>query len=122
MAGSKLRCKTHVNASTILEVVISMVIILVVFGMAMMMYTNVMRSSLSVKKIKARALLHEVLAKAEQNKENTSQTFTIDDFKIEQKIGPYEGNTTLTEVDLAAYDANLDTIAKLQKIIINKNE
>jgi len=122
MAGDKLKYKGQLHASTILEVIISMVIILFVFTIAMMIFTNVSRSSLSVKKIKAQALLHEVLSKAEQNKENSTQTFTIDEFRVEQEIKTYENNVGLIEIHLAAYDANQDTVAKLKKIIINKNE
>ena len=119
MAGGELKFTAKVEASTILEVVISMVVILAVFTMAMMIYTNVMRSSLSVKKIKAQALLHAAMAKAEHNKNN--QIFTADDFKIEQKIGPYDNEPALTEIDLTAFDLNLDTIAKLKKVIINES-
>ena|ERR1700743_784691 len=122
MAGGKLKNTTKVEASTILEVVISMVVILAVFTIAMMIYSNVMRSSLSVKKIKAQALLHETMAKAEQNEENSSQIFTVDDFKIEQKTETYDNNPALTEIDLVAIDANQDTVARLQKVIINKND
>ena len=122
MAGGKLKYTTKVEASTILEVVISMVVILAVFTIAMMIYSNVMRSSLSVKKIKAQALLHETMAKAEQNEENSSQIFTVDDFKIEQKTETYDNNPALTEIDLVAFDANQDTVARLQKVIINKND
>jgi Tfp pilus assembly protein PilE len=120
MAGDKL--KYRVEASTILEVIISMVVILVVFTIAMMISTNVVRSSLSVKKIKAQALLQETLARAEQNKENNSQIFTVDDFKIEEKTEAYDNNPALTEIDLVAFDTNQDTVAKLQKVIINQNE
>ena len=52
MAGRKL-IRTKIMASTILEVIVAMVIIVVVFGIAMMIYTNVLRMSLSVKKIQA---------------------------------------------------------------------
>jgi hypothetical protein len=48
MAGNKLN--TKLSASNILEVIVSMVIIVIVFGIAMMIYSNVLRFSLSAKK------------------------------------------------------------------------
>ena len=115
MAGRKLIIQTKIRASTILEVVVSMVIIILVFGIAMMIYTNVVRLSLSVKKIKAQAVLQETLLQAEQVKNLATESLTIDDLRIEQEVKPY-GN--LTEIHLTAYDANQQKIAELQKIII----
>ena len=118
MAGSKL--KSSVRASTILEVVVSMVIIVVVFGIAMMIYTNVTRMSLSAKKIRAQALLQETMLVAEHTSVNVTQTINKDDFRIEEEVKPYHENVALTDIHLAAYDQNQQKIAELQKIIINQ--
>jgi Tfp pilus assembly protein PilE len=118
MAGSKL--SGRVQASTILEVVISMIVIVIVFGIAMMIYTNVLRLSLSAKKMRAQALLQETMLKAEQTSGNTNQSFTVDDFRIEQEAGPYNNETSLTAIHLTAYDQNQQKIAELQKVIITQ--
>jgi len=118
MAGSKLR--RTVKASTILEVIISMIIIVFVFGIAMMIFTNVSRLSLSAKKIRAQAILQEALLKAEQSTGNMNQSFKVDDFSIEQDITPYNGESNLTAVHLTAYDQNRQKIAELQKVIITQ--
>ncbi|MDB5008617.1 MAG: hypothetical protein JWP45_3010 [Mucilaginibacter sp.] len=115
MAGSKLNVK--LRASTILEVIVSMVIIVIVFGIAMMIYTNVLRLSLSAKKLRAQALLEETLFTAEHNATNTTQTFNIDDFRIEQEVKPYVQNSSLTDIHLTAYDQNQQKIAELEKVI-----
>src|SRR5258708_16254399 len=101
MAGSKLN--GTVKASTILEVIISMIIIVVVFGIAMMIFTNVSRLSLSAKKIRAQAILQQAMLKAEQSTGNTNQSFTVDDFRVDQEIMSYNGKRDLTAVDLTAY-------------------
>jgi hypothetical protein len=112
MAGSKLNGR--VNASTIMEVIVSMVIIVVVFGIAMMIYSNVLRLSLSAKKIRAQAILNETMIKAEHNTENTTQTITIDDFRVEQEVKAYNN---ATDIHLTAYDQNQQKIAELEKVI-----
>ena len=120
MAGSKLKSK--VQASTILEVVISMVIIVVVFGIAMMIYTNVLRMSLSVKKLKAQALLNEMALKAAHSPADAIPDVITDDFRIQQETKPYNGNAALIEIHLTAYDSNKQKIAELQQVIMNSNE
>jgi len=122
MAGNKITYNTKVKASTILEVLISMVIIVVVFGISMMIYANVTQSSLSVKKIKAEAILKEYLQVAEKSTGNTTQTFTVDSLSIEQTVKSYNTEKDLVEIDLAAYDANQQKVAELHKVIINSNE
>jgi len=120
MAGSKLTGK--IRASTLLEVVISMVIILVVFSTAMMIYANVTRSSLSLKQLQAQAFLEEVMRNAEIVNENSNQSLNMGDFKIEQVVSEYNDDKKLLEIDLTAYDANQLKIAELKKVILNKNE
>ncbi|MDB5146207.1 MAG: hypothetical protein JWQ57_227 [Mucilaginibacter sp.] len=118
MAGKKLMVQTKIRASTILEVVVSMVIIILVFGIAMMIYTNVLRLSLSAKKIKAQAILQEIVLKSEQTKNLSTQSFIIDDFRVEQEIKPYLDDTLLNEIHVTAYDGNQEKITELQKVII----
>jgi Tfp pilus assembly protein PilE len=118
MAGSKLNGR--VKASTVLEVIISMIIIVVVFGIAMMIYTNVLRLSLSAKKIRAQALLQETMLNAERNTGNTNQSLTVDDFRIEQEVTPYNSESNLTAIHLTVYDQNQQKVAELQKVIINQ--
>ena len=118
MAESKLKGK--VSGSTIMEVVVSMVIIVLVFGIAMMIYSNVLRLSQSAKKLRAQALLQETMLKAEQTPGNVTQSLTLDDFRVEQEVKPYNSNSKLTEIHLTAYDQNQQKIAELQKVIINQ--
>jgi len=122
MAGNKVTYNTKIKASTILEVLIAMVIIMVIFGIAMMIYANVTQSSLSVKKIKAEAVLREYLQSAEKSNGNTTQSFTLDDLHIEQTIKSYNAEKKLVEIDLVAYDINQQKVAELHKVIINSNE
>ncbi|MDF2432860.1 MAG: hypothetical protein JWP44_2491 [Mucilaginibacter sp.] len=115
MAGGKLIVK--IKASTILEVIVSMVIIVIVFGIAMMIYTNVLRLSLSAKKLRAQDLLQETMFTVEHSAANTIKTFDVDDFRIEQEVKPYLQNSSLTDIHLTVYDQNQQKIAELEKVI-----
>jgi uncharacterized protein YxeA len=99
-----------------------MVVIMIVFGIAMMIYANIIQSSLSVKKIRAQAILNQMLQADESSANNTSTTFTVGDLSIEQTIKSYNNENNLTEIDLTAYDPNGKELITLHKVIINKNE
>ena len=118
MAGRKLTVKSKVRASTILEVLISMIIILIVFTIGMMIFGNVSRLSLSAQKVKAESILEERLLNAEQSKINLDETVTVGDFQIEQEIKQYGNNSHLFLVHLIAWDNNRIKIAELQKVIL----
>lgn len=107
----------RVQASVLLEVVIAMVAIMAVFGIAMMIYANVLRLSLSAKKIQAQASLRQVLIKDEQNPGNISRDTSAGDLYIEQDTAGFAGASGLRIIKLTAYDQNRQKIAFLQKII-----
>ncbi len=105
-----------------MEVLIAMILIIAVFGIAMMIFTNVMNSSPSVKKIRAQALLQETLLAAEGSTSVVSQSIAAGEFRIEQEVKPYNDNMALIDIHLSAFDQNQQKVADLEKIILNNNE
>src|SRR5687768_6863422 len=99
MAGIPLKI-LRVRASSLLEVVVSMVIVVVVFGLAMMIIANITRGSLSAKKIQAQAVVKKALANEENQSELISKTMIIDSVTVEQEVKPYGAG--LLEVHLTA--------------------
>jgi Tfp pilus assembly protein PilE len=118
MVGTKLIYQEKVKASTIIEVIVSMVIIVVVFGIAMMIYTNVTRLSLSAQKIKAQAILQEELISAEQTKAFSNRSIDTADLRIKQEVTPFNNDTLLNVIHLTAYDLNQNKITELQKLVL----
>jgi len=119
MAGTKLKVRSKVQASTILEVVISMIVIIAVFGIALMIFSNVTRLSLSAKKLKAEAILEDRVLMLQQSNDNIDETIVAEGFSIEQRITAYNNNSNLSNVRLTAFDENNNLIAELQKVIIH---
>jgi putative aminopeptidase FrvX len=109
--------KSTVKASSILEVVIAMVVIVTVFTVAMMIYGNVQRLSLSGQKIKVRGILQETLINAERNPENTKRSLTIDNISVDEEISNYNQAEDLKLIDLVAYDLNREKIAELREVV-----
>jgi type II secretory pathway component PulJ len=117
MAGSKMKLQNKLPGSTILEVVVAMVILILVFGTAMMIFTNVTRLSLSVKKLRAQAILQEILLQAGHTETNSDQLAREGEFRIEQEIKPFENEPALDQMIITAYDENQQQIAQVQQII-----
>ena len=122
MAGIKLGLETRVKASTVLEVIISMVIIIAVFGVAMMIYANVTRMSLSSQKIKAEAVLSQIMKDMDKAELSSDQQSVIDGFTVERSVKLYMENNKLLQVDLKAYDQNHQILAELHQLVIKSDE
>lgn len=117
MAGRQLKTTGRLTASSILEVVISMVVIVVVFSIAMGIFANVQRLTLSAKKIRAQGVLREVLFKAEQSPDIDKQNLKVDEWNVEQEISVYGDNRSLHQISLVAYDANMEKVAELKEVV-----
>ncbi|WP_428330289.1 type II secretion system protein [Mucilaginibacter sp.] len=116
MAGSKLNYR--LRASTLPEVLVAMVIILVVFGIAMTIFTNVMRLSLSAKKLRAAALLEKALRQSGDDTEDS--TFSMEEFRVTRETKPYPRDPTLIDIYMTAYDPNGQKTAEIHQILSNE--
>ena len=96
-----------------------MIVIIAVFGIALMIFSNVTRLSLSAKKLKAETLLQERLLIIEHNGNGVDGTIPVVGFHIEQKITLYDDNPHLSQVNLIAYDDQNNIVTELHKVIIN---
>jgi len=94
----------------------------VVVAMAMIIFANVSQSALSVKKVQAEAILRDVLLKASQASGNTTQSFNVGDFRIEEVVQNYQDQKNLSEIELTAYDVNQNKVATFQQVIISQHE
>lgn len=121
MAGDKITKKGMLEAATITEVVIALVIIVVVFGMAMMIFANVTQQAISTKKIRATAVLRNILLKTNQSLQLPQEPFNQDGFRIIPIIKPVENEPGLSELYLTAYDENQQEITKIAEIMISKD-
>jgi hypothetical protein len=122
MAGNQLKgtlFKAKVKASTLLEVVVSMVLIVVVFTLALTIYSNVLKLSLSVRKLRAHAVISALALRADSGSSASSETFTEGDLRVEQQASLYQGKAGLQQVSLTAFDEAgiaLDSVKKIRAL------
>ncbi|HEY9000688.1 MAG TPA: hypothetical protein VIM89_05010 [Mucilaginibacter sp.] len=116
MAGIKLHLRSKVAGSTIAEVMVAMVILVTIFGIAMMIYARVTGLSPSAQNIQARAILKEHLLMAEHISYSTDSLIDTAGLHIEIATKPYDRDTSLQVIRLTAYDQNRQIVAELQKL------
>lgn len=93
-----------IRASTLLEVIIAMVIILVVFTLAIGIYNNVLSSSPSVKKEQIKALTDKVIAQSIKEGKWEEEEITIEGITIKKVVVPYETYKDLVVITATAFD------------------
>ncbi|MBB3971041.1 hypothetical protein [Mucilaginibacter phyllosphaerae] len=122
MAGKKLKLNGKLKSSSIMEVVIAMVLIIIVFGIAMSIFANVFRTSLSAKQLKAQATFQDIFLTSGPGEVFENRTFQSGDFTISQTVSPYGNTTDLISVQLEAFDQNNESMAVSRRIIFAEHE
>lgn len=117
MAGFKIKLNNKVPASTLIEVLVSMVCIIIVFSIAMGIYNNILRSSLSVKKYHAQSTLNQILNQIEKSPKVKNQTYIRNKLKIHQQVTLYNQQKGLFQVYVTVFDQNHEKLAEIKKIV-----
>ena len=87
---AKLMLK-RIQASTLLEVIISMVIIMAVFVVAMGIYTKVTLSGISLSKIKAQHYMKRIIDESIQNRDWEDAVSVDDSIEYKKSVSVYAG-------------------------------
>lgn len=98
-----------IKASTLLEVIIAMVIILVVFTLAIGVYNNVLRSSPSIKKEQVKALTDQVIEQSIKDEQWEDEDITIEGITIKKIVLPYETYKDLIVITATAFENGQQT-------------
>lgn len=93
-----------IQASTLIEVITAMIIIMIIFGIAMMIFTNI--NTTSNTKLKLFAGMHIDKVYEETIKENSffDEDYQVESIKIEKKIMPYKNNDNIIILQFIAFD------------------
>jgi hypothetical protein len=91
-----------VTASTLLEVIVAMVIIMIVFVIATGIYTNVVKSSASIEQQQARALAIGIIQQSKLDHDWTESSVQVDSITLQKEILPYEEYADLILIRVTA--------------------
>jgi Tfp pilus assembly protein PilE len=112
----------RISAHTLVETIISMAIVMFVFGIAMMIYINVVRTDRIMQKTEVFFKINETLFKAKQTRDFTEKQFDFKTFEIHQKVEAYSGCKNIKKLTVLAVDIDGKLIAEKSELIIVSNE
>ena len=94
--------KGMLKASTLLEVIVAMVIILVIFTLAIGISSNVLSASPSIKKQQAQAMADGLIASSISEENWNDEQMTKDDVVLEKTVLPYGSYSDLVVITVTA--------------------
>lgn len=113
------KLKGKLKASTLLEVIVAMVVILIVFVLATGIYANVLRSSPSVKQQRVKALMTGLIEKSMDEGSWKDQQVVVDSITLVKTVSPYQDYTDLLLLQVMAIEkgkvvGNVKRVVKME--------
>ncbi|HEX8545809.1 MAG TPA: hypothetical protein VF691_02545 [Cytophagaceae bacterium] len=118
MGKNKSSLFSRVNGSSILEVIVAMVIIIVIFGIGVMVYNNVTQSSYSYQQFKAALFCREEYNRTIKEKTYFDGESEEEGLTLTKKISPYKGSADLLLFEVEAKNASDIILAKKKSLIL----
>jgi Tfp pilus assembly protein PilV len=105
----------RVKGSSLVEVLVAMVIIMVAFSIAMTIFANILAGSQNLHKLQARALVASASAQLPDSGNVADTTYTVNDILVTRKTSSAK-NTSLSHLTISATGAGGDTLAIIHQI------
>jgi hypothetical protein len=106
----------RLKADSLLEVIIAAVLVVIIFGIAMMVQGNVMRASRPVKSVRAAACLRAAASRVERQQDTLHVDPGMTDLNVRCLMSP--AGEGAAHLKLIALGPRNDTLAVLDKIIL----
>ncbi|MDB5012337.1 MAG: hypothetical protein JWQ25_539 [Daejeonella sp.] len=96
-----------VSGSTLVEVLVSMVIMMIVFSIAIGIYAKVTTSTVSITKQKIQLQSATIIQQSINEHNWSDQTFLMDSLQFEKKVIPYSGYEDVVEIQVEALNQGI---------------
>jgi Tfp pilus assembly protein PilV len=91
-----------VNASTLIEVLVSMVIIMGVFAVAMGIYIKIMSSGFSLTHKQVQQQMQNIMQQSRENKDFSEGSVKLEDIEYHKKVRTFQSYTDLYLIEVEA--------------------
>jgi hypothetical protein len=119
MARMKL-VHIKLQASSLIETIVSMMIVMLVFFIAMTIYVNILRNSVSLSELSAAQYLQTLVQKTKKDKSYFNETLVEETLTISKNCSPYGSSTELFLIDLEAKDQSGRVVATHRELILKQ--
>lgn len=116
---SKIYFSKKLKATTLIEVLVAMIIILLSFGTGMMIYNNILNSDNGYEKMKSRLILNEIAIETKKEKTFFDEIKEEETFTIHKSIEQYKDKKNLSLLHLKAFNKQGRLIAEKKELIYN---
>ena len=111
----------RIKASSLFETIVALMVIVLVFGIAMTMYVNILRTSTSLAELKASQKLEELSKETKMNKSYFDEHSDDQLTKIDKRVSKYQGKEGLLLLELEAFDMSDKRLAERKEIILDES-
>lgn len=114
---ARIKLNRKLKAAVLLESMLAMIVVMLCFGIAVMIYNNVVAGSREKIKVLARIRLDNEAVKAKADERLLDGTVECAEFKIERRILPYRDAADLYELQLTAIMPDGKQIAEYHELL-----
>jgi len=111
---------TKLKASSLFETIVALMVTMLVFGIAMTIYVNVLRNSTSLADFKASLRLEQLAKETKESKRFIDESFEEGNVSIEKRVGKYQNKEGLLLLELEAFDQTKRKLAEHKEILIEE--
>jgi len=118
----RIKLNTKIKASSLFETIVALTVIMIVFGIALTVFVNIMRTGNTLSEFKTSQQL-EVLAKeTKENKSYFNETFEEEGIVITKSIEKYKDSDELIVLIIEATDKTGRKLSSRKEIILGEKE
>lgn len=107
----------RVKASSLLETIVALMVIVLIFGIAMTIYGNVLKNSTSPAELKASQRLKEIAWETKRHKSYFDASYTEEGIEIEKTVSKYQGKEGIILLELKAIAPDSRKLAEYKELI-----
>jgi len=111
-----------IKASSILETLVALTILLVIFGIVTTVFVQVSLNSGSEKQFKVEQLLNEFAKSTKDERSYFDDEVKKDDFLLQRKVEKYYDNPVVVHIHFLIYDANNKLLQDWNELAINDKD
>ena len=119
----KYLLKHILKATSLIETVVALVMIMSVFSIGMMVYFNVIKSSYSLQQLKASLMLNELSKVTKEKKSFFDEQDSTETLVIYKRISKYENMENLVLLELEVLSKDSTKLASRRELVeLDENE
>lgn len=114
--------RKKITASTLIESLIAMVVVMISFGVATTIYLNVMGAGKEQQKLKSRLIVEQLAFEAKKKHLFIDEKLSVGGFVVEKKVSHYKGKDNLVCLQFIVLDGNEKVMTRYNELIPVQNE